>query len=90
MTIVRLFFAMAPILLWPLCELDINNAFLHEDIEEEIYMEQPSGLVCELRHDLSMILNNHHVLRLENSAIVQIFGFSEIDYLVFCCHASME
>jgi len=53
-------------------------------------MEQPSGLVCELRHDLSMILNNHHVLRLENSAIVQIFGFSEIDYLVFCCHASME
>lgn len=55
-------------------------------------MEQLSGLVCELRQSLylSMILNNHQMLCLENSSILQHFGFSEIDYLVFYCHTSME
>ena len=42
---------------WPLYQLDIKNVFLHGDLAEEVYMEQPpgfvargeSGLVCKLR-----------------------------------------
>jgi len=46
MTAIRLFFAMAAIHHWPLHQLDIKNAFLHGNLEEEVYMEQPPGFVA--------------------------------------------
>ena len=68
---------MAGIRHWPLHQLDIKNVFLHGDLEEEIYMEQPPGFVAEGSLvwcinciDLSMDSNNHHVLGLGNLAIL--------------------
>ena len=56
MASIRLLFSMATMRSWPLYQLDIKNAFLHDDLAEEVYMEQPlgfvaqgeSGLVCRL------------------------------------------
>ena len=53
---VRLLLSMAAMQSWPLYQLDIKNAFLHGDLEEEVYIEQSpgffaqgeSGLVCRL------------------------------------------
>ncbi|KAL0373919.1 UNVERIFIED_CONTAM: Retrovirus-related Pol polyprotein from transposon RE1 [Sesamum radiatum] len=40
---VRLFLAISSSFDWPLHQLDVNNAFLHGYLEEEIYMQPPEG-----------------------------------------------
>ena len=47
LTSIRLFISMAAIHAWDLHQLDIKNAFLHGDLVEEVYMEQPPGFVAQ-------------------------------------------
>lgn len=59
LNIVRPFIALATNKQWPIFQLDINNAFLHDHLDEEVYM-QPShgydkvllGQVCLLKRSL--------------------------------------
>jgi hypothetical protein len=61
MTTVRAIIAMAAAAKgWSLHQMDVKNAFLHGDLQEEMYMEQPPGyvdqthpnLVCRLKKAL--------------------------------------
>ena len=57
---VRLFLAMAAIRHWSLHQFDIKNAFLHGDLEEYMYMEQPLGFVAQGEYGL--VCNLHRSL----------------------------
>ena len=47
LTFVRMFISLTASYDWDLHQLDIKNAFLHGDLQNEVYMEQPSGFVAQ-------------------------------------------
>lgn len=56
---IRLLFAIASSLSWPVHQVDVNNAFLHGFLHDEIYMKPPQGYakakpgqVCKLHKSL--------------------------------------
>ena len=46
LTSVRLFISLAATYDWPLHQVDVKNAFLHGNLQQEVYMEQPLRFVC--------------------------------------------
>ena len=99
MASVRLFIAMAALQQWPLYQLDVKNAFLNGDLQEEIYMEQPpgfvaqrefSGMVCHLRKSLYGLKQSSRAWFGKFSNVVQQFGMTrcEADHFVFYQHSS--
>jgi len=53
MTYIRLLFSIATIHRWTPFQFDIKNAFLHDDLDKEVYMEQPPEFVSQGdSHDL--------------------------------------
>ena len=91
---------MAALQQWSLYQLDVKNAFLNGDLQEEIYMEQPpgfvaqgesSGMVCRLRKSLYGLKQSPRTWFGKFSNVVQQFGMTrfEADHSVFYQHSSV-
>jgi hypothetical protein len=52
---IRLVLSLALSQNWSVCQLDVQNAFVHDVLEKEIYMKQPPGFL--VLHILGMFAN---------------------------------
>ena len=95
---IHLLLSMVVMQYWPLYQLDIKNVFVHSDLAEEVYMEQPprfvaqeeSGLVCRLRRSLYGLKLSPRAWFGQFSSLVQEFGTtrSTTDHSIFYHHTS--
>ena len=98
MTFVRLFISLAATHNWDLHQLDIKNVFLHGDLQEEVYMEQPLGFVaqgdigkvCCLLKSLHGLKQSPRAWSGKFSQAVEKFGLqkSKYDHFVFYRNSS--
>ncbi|GKV53531.1 hypothetical protein SLEP1_g60051 [Rubroshorea leprosula] len=93
LTSVRSLLAIAAIWRWKLFQMDVKNAFLNGDLEEEVYMKPSPGLhrppnkVCRLRRALYGLKQSLRDWYAKFSATVSEFGFtsSPHDTALFIC-----
>jgi len=52
MTTIKVIIAMAIVKIWSLHQMDVKNVFLHGDLQEEVYMEQPPSYVDQKHPNL--------------------------------------
>ncbi|RVW74496.1 Retrovirus-related Pol polyprotein from transposon RE1 [Vitis vinifera] len=93
---VRVLLSLAANLDWPLHQFDVKNAFLHGDLEEDIYMDIPSGyvantegnIVCKLQRTLYRLKQSPRAWFGRFSTAMKKYGFqqSNSDHTLFLKH----
>ncbi|XP_019101847.1 PREDICTED: uncharacterized protein LOC109133301 [Camelina sativa] len=92
MTTVRIVLEIASAKNWELFQMDVHNAFLHSDLEEEVYMKLPPGFstvddkrVCRLKKSIYGLRQAPHCWFAKLSKALLEFGFTQNhkDYSLF-------
>jgi hypothetical protein len=91
--IIRVLLSLAANLDWPLQQFDVKNAFLHGELEEEVYMDLPPGFttasdvgkVCKLNKSLYGLKQSPRAWFGKFSQSMKNYGFkqSQADHTLF-------
>jgi len=72
---------------WPLFQLDVKNAFLYEDLKEQVYMEQPPRYIAQGENTICKVRKTIYGLKKSPRARFEKFSMviSSIEYAR--CHS---
>jgi len=93
MTTMRVFLAVAAAKNWEVPQMDVHNAFLHGDLQEEVYMKlspgfqvSVSGKVCKLKKSLYGLKQAPRCWFAKLPAALKGYEFQQSysDYFLFC------
>jgi hypothetical protein len=95
---IRVLLSLAANLEWPLQQFDVKNAFLHGDLEEEVYMDFPpgfstsseSGKICRLRKSLYGLKQSPRAWFGRFTHSMRRYGYhqSQSDHTLFLKHSN--
>ncbi|KAI9177820.1 hypothetical protein LWI28_019702 [Acer negundo] len=95
---IRILLFMAAIFNWPLHQLDVKNAFLNDNLKEEIFMDPPPGFesvfgykkVCRPVNSLYGLKQSHRAWFKRFGKVVKKFGYCQTlgDHTLFFKHSS--
>ncbi|KAL0413889.1 UNVERIFIED_CONTAM: Retrovirus-related Pol polyprotein from transposon RE1 [Sesamum radiatum] len=86
MNLTRIFLVFAAANLWPIKQMNINNAFLHGYLDDDIYMMAPegycvdNGMVCKLERSLYGLKQASRQWNVEFKRSLQKYGFSQLGH----------
>ncbi|RDX87998.1 hypothetical protein CR513_30457, partial [Mucuna pruriens] len=91
-TSMQLLLALASTQNWLVHQLDVNNALLHGELEEDVYMEVPEGVNCKEKNKVCKLLKSFYGLKQASrkwyeklSSLLILLGYKQatIDYSLF-------
>lgn len=95
LVLVWVFLTVTVMLRWDLYQMDVNNVFLHIDLDEEVYMKLPPGFlvghkgkVCRLRKSLYGLRQASRNWFAKLRTVLQQYGFYSIICRLFIIHFS--